>query len=119
MTGIGHIAQTAGTGALVARAGLARVEKARNSSDLGQQRMDDPRHRAGHDAHLASHDLSQSETGEHAPLWYGPRLRPAFVAQVLGQVMGTRDIRDPQSVFAAYEDRAACGPARRGFERKI
>jgi hypothetical protein len=41
--------------------------------------------------HRAAH-LSQSGTGSAAPLWNGPRLRPAFVAQVLGQVM--MDARD-------------------------
>lgn len=30
--------------------------------------------------------LSQNGT-ESAPRWYGPRLRPAFAAQVLGQVL--------------------------------
>lgn len=33
-------------------------------------------------------DLSQCETVRCAPLWYGPRLRAPFVAQVLGQVLG-------------------------------
>ena len=32
-------------------------------------------------------ELSQSGTYEAAPPWYGPVLRPTFVAQVMGQVM--------------------------------
>jgi len=32
-------------------------------------------------------DMSRIGTTAYAPLWNGPRLRPAFVAQVLGQVM--------------------------------
>ena len=31
--------------------------------------------------------VCQIATGSAAPYWNGPRLRPAFVAQVLGQVM--------------------------------
>ncbi|HEY4943751.1 MAG TPA: hypothetical protein VII56_20150 [Rhizomicrobium sp.] len=34
--------------------------------------------------------LSQIGTGSSAPFWNGPRLQPAFVAQVLGQVMTDR-----------------------------
>ena len=32
-------------------------------------------------------DLSQIDTNIDEPLWNGPRLKPTFVAQVLGQVM--------------------------------
>ena len=41
---------------------------------------------------------SQSGTESFDPLWNGPRLRPAFVAQVLGQVM--MDPRDRASGLA-------------------
>ena len=53
--------------------------------------------------------LSRIGTGFSAPNWNGPRLKPAFVAQVLGQVM--MDARD-QAL-----DRAA--PAYRGQAAQI
>jgi hypothetical protein len=34
-------------------------------------------------------------------LWNGPRLRPAFVAQVLGQAMNTAEVSAPRAQ-AAY-----------------
>lgn len=119
MTGIAHIAAPTSGQALPARLGHGRVEKASNCSDLGQQRMEDRRQDGAHHAHATPRDLSQSETNEHAPLWHGPRLRPAFVAQVLGQVMAAPARRDSRSVFAAYEEGAARAPLRRGFERQV
>jgi len=51
--------------------------------------------------------LSQNSTG-NAPLWYGPRLRPVFVAQVLGQILmhdrgaqpSTASYRSPAQVMS-------------------
>ena len=47
----------------------------------------------------------QIEPREFAPLWHGPRLRPAFIAQVIGQV--TTDHIAPAS-------NVACDAYRRG-----
>lgn len=44
----------------------------------------------------------QFGTIEVAPLWNGPRLRPAFVAQVLGQVMMDGQARGRELAPAAY-----------------
>lgn len=51
--------------------------------------------------------VSQIGTEESAPLWNGPRLRPAFVAQVLGQVMMDPRERASSLAPAAYRERRA------------
>ncbi len=117
MMGTGQIAILGNAGAPALRHAHLRVEKACNASDLNDRTMhsDDPnaqRHTAA-----TSRELSQSETQRAAPLWHGPRLSPAFVAQVLGQVMESTP-RDARSVFAAYEDGAGRA-VRPAFERKI
>ncbi len=63
-------------------------------------------------------NLSRFETSEYAPLWYGPRLRPAFVAQLLGQVLYPAP-PDAASAAAAYEEGLAREFHRAGFERHI
>ena len=70
----------------VLRERIARVEKS-NASNTLQQNPGSPRsenaYNSGAKARARS---SRFETIDGEPLWYGPRLRPAFVAQVLGQV---------------------------------
>jgi hypothetical protein len=62
---------------------------------------------------------SQFGTGRGAPLWNGPRLMPAFVAQVLGQVM--MDPRDRASGLApaAYRIQAPQIPQGSFFNHDI
>ena len=67
---------------------------------------------AGHDRFRSSasirhavRPLSRNGTDEAAPLWNGPRLRPAFVAQVLGQVM--MDRAPASGAAAAYRQPVA------------
>ena len=50
--------------------------------------------------------LCQFETEDHASFWNGPRLRPAFAAQVLGQAMNAEQNSAPR-VQAAYRGFAA------------
>jgi hypothetical protein len=45
----------------------------------------------------------RSGTGSGEPLWNGPSLRPAFVAQVIGQVM----MEPRRSVLPAYREAVA------------
>ncbi len=54
--------------------------------------------------------LSQSGTPAREPLWNGPRLNSAFVAQVMGQVLMER--REPHSIrtTAAYREAAQIAP---------
>lgn len=56
-------------------------------------------------AQMATRALCQFETQDHASLWNGPRLRPAFVAQVLGQAMNTAEVSAPRAQ-AAYRGSA-------------
>lgn len=50
---------------------------------------------------------AQFGTSGVAPLWNGPRLRPAFVAQVLGQVMMDDRATALSLAPAAYRERGA------------
>lgn len=52
---------------------------------------------------------SRSGTDESDPYWDSPRLKPAFVAQVMGQVYGTNG--NPPSAGAAYRRPAPVRPA--------
>lgn len=118
MSGNGLIPVASASSASGARAGRTRVEKACQTSDLNDGALqNDQRHAQLHGG-AALAKPSQSETKDYAPLWYGPRLRPAFVAQVIGQVMKTGQARDRRSVFAAYED-GGRATARMTFDRRI
>jgi len=101
------------------RTSFVRVEKPRNASDLGHETRRGEHEAGRRDPRLAPRMLSQSDTNERAPLWYGPRLRPAFVAQVLGQVMAPDGEHDCRSVFAAYEDVATRGFAGPILDRSV
>ncbi|HEX4301199.1 MAG TPA: hypothetical protein VHZ78_00290 [Rhizomicrobium sp.] len=59
--------------------------------------------------------LSHAGTEAYAPLWNGPSLRPAFVAQVLGQVMMTHSVRP----VPAYRSQAAQIPNGSFFDRDV
>jgi hypothetical protein len=59
--------------------------------------------------------LSRSGTDAYAPLWNGPRLSPAFVAQVLGQVMMTQSVQPA----AAYRSVPAQIPNGSFFDRDV
>ena len=89
------------------RMSAVRVEKARNTSNFCDDTLRGNHDADARDPRAAQRGVSRSETDERAPLWHGPRLRPAFVAQVLGQVLTPDGARDARSVFAAYEDVAA------------
>ena len=62
-------------------------EKASDSSDLGQEQPDlQPDRRKGQPT-LRVQLVSQNNTSRPDPIWEGPRLVPAFAAQVMGQAM--------------------------------
>jgi len=75
--------------------------------DDGFARANEARSRFAH--------LSQNGTSENAPLWHGPRLCAAFVAQVLGQVMGTAA---PSQAGACAAYGKGRGIARLGFDAR-
>jgi hypothetical protein len=77
-------------------AGPRRCEKSSDSNALGQERAD-----LQADAHqlpvpLRVELLCQDETSAFDPFWDGPRLLPAFAAQLLGQALPDR--RDPSAI---------------------
>ncbi len=97
MVGVRAINVVSGTLALGPRRAVERLEKASNSNALGRQGGEPPpRGSRGR----ASAGASRFETAS-APLWDGPPLRAAFVAQALGQVLpGRQDNR--QQARTAY-----------------
>lgn len=119
MTGNALITNATAAAARAVRTRAVRVEKACNTSNFGHETLRGNHEARAHDPRLAQRGLSRSETDECAPLWYGPRLRPAFVAQVLGQVLTPDGAHDARSVFAAYEDVAARGTARPILDRCV
>jgi hypothetical protein len=75
-----------------------RVEKAHITSDLRNETpRDGERRGAGRRAQDVA-NVSRSDTAQSEPLWNGPRLSAAFVAQVIGQLLEER----PLPVHAAY-----------------
>lgn len=70
--------------ARLASRGLAGIN---DSSRLGSESTGEDGSRAATDRRREDRKLSHFGTQAGEPLWNGPRLNPAFVAQVLGQVM--------------------------------
>ena len=89
-------------GSLKALAAAPRVcEKSSASSALGQQPQDFNADRRSTAGAIRIELVCQEETPRFDPFWDGPKLLPAFVAQVMGQMMPER--REAQvSVETAY-----------------
>jgi hypothetical protein len=94
---------------------ITRVEKLNPSNTL--QRKHESQHSDSLESARARARWGSSrfETEESAPLWNGPRLRPAFVAQVLGQVFAATERRE-SSLPTAY--RTAAVPSGLLFDAK-
>jgi len=79
-----------------------RCEKSSDSSALGQEQADldaqDQKTSAPMRVELVCHD----ETQEFDPFWDGPRLLPAFAAQLMGQTM-ERALPDRRDITAIVE----------------
>jgi hypothetical protein len=94
---------------IVAASGVARpyavvspIEKPRSDRGL-QENATAPASREGTSApRNERRRSSHSGTEPNAPLWNGPRLQAAFVAQVLGQVLAPQT-NDPLLARAAYQ----------------
>ena len=84
-----------------------RVEKPREGNALHGEHRDQFSGDIERRNMVRDRRLSQNETEQPEPDWNAPMLRAAFVAQVLGQVLGATP-QDPRSAFAAYRK----GPAR-------
>lgn len=119
MTGNALITNATAAAARAVRTNAVRAGKTGNTSNFGRETLCGNHEDGRRDPRLAQRGLSRFETDERAPLWYGPRLRPAFVAQVLGQVLTPDGAHDARSVFAAYEEVAARGAARPILDRCV
>ncbi|MEJ0042949.1 MAG: hypothetical protein WDM81_12415 [Rhizomicrobium sp.] len=96
----------------VLRARLASrgLAESNHSSALGSEGAGEERRGSTAERRRDPGTLSQSGTQAREPLWNGPRLNSAFVAQVMGQVM--MDWREPDSIrsTAAYREAAQIAP---------
>lgn len=118
MTTNGSVAIVNRAGAGQSRSLAARVAKPCAASNFRNDRATDDDPTSGFCAQSQNRGLSRSETTEHTPLWYGPRLRPAFVAQLLAQVFYPVP-PDAPSATAAYEQGLARGDYRTGLGRRL
>jgi hypothetical protein len=85
-----------------ALAAVRRVGKPSSSSTLNAKR--DGEDGFAHETSAKSRVffVSQAGTNDSAPLWNGPRLRSAFVAQVMGQVLMDARVRAQGLAAPAY-----------------
>ncbi len=67
-----------------------RCEKSSDSSELGEEKPDVDTDRRKGQPTLRVQLVSQNNTSQLDPFWDGPRLMPAFVAQLIGQTMPER-----------------------------
>ncbi len=82
-------------------------QKASNSALSGRERRETPRARPQGIPRLRVELVSQGGTKTHDPFRDGPRLMPAFVTQLLGQVMAGEERSAPRLVYGAAEPKAA------------
>ncbi len=68
------------------------IEKSSDANSLGAKQQDTSEKQHKSIPRLQVELVSQSETNAFDPIWDAPRLRPAFVAQLLGQVMPERRV---------------------------
>jgi len=90
--------QTISAAVLRARLASRGLGQSNHSNTLGGEGAAEERSGDAAPRRRATDTLSQFGTKDSEPLWNGPRLMPAFVAQVLGQVM--MDTRDRASALA-------------------
>src|SRR5579883_2278654 len=92
-----------------ARNAMAPLARARKSSEHAAFNHEDrPREDASATQENVAHGARESRNGttERVPLWYGPKLRPLFVTQLLGQMLAAPDAGDPESAIVAYGENA-------------
>jgi hypothetical protein len=69
---------------------VGNAAKPGTSGQLGMERHDQPAQKSKATPRLQVELVSQDDTAGFDPFWDGPRLKPIFVAQLLGQVMPAR-----------------------------
>ncbi|MBV9550138.1 MAG: hypothetical protein JO256_10755 [Alphaproteobacteria bacterium] len=92
------------------KASAERVSAPEKTSDSATLR-EEPR-KSGKDAAVSPPPLKvelvcQDSTKAHDPFWDGPRLKPAFVAQLLAQVIASDERPTPRRVYGESESRKA------------
>jgi hypothetical protein len=81
------------------------VEKISPASLLQREPDDAAPRRPQTPAHLVVELVSQDETARFDPVWDGPRLVPAFVAQLMGQIMPERRSAAPlETAYGSARD---------------
>ena len=98
---------------------LRAVGKANSSRDLDGECAGDDAFRSTPHSDRRRTAQSHNGTTEYAPLWNGPRLRPAFVAQVLGQAMTEDRVCALSLAPAAYRQSGAQIPPGALFQGDI
>ncbi len=87
------------------------AEKTSDSSQLNAGARDFTQHGRGQRPKTPAACMCRGETKAFDPFWDGPRLKPSFVAQVLGQAMTDR--RERRAAARAAYCRAASPSASR------
>ena len=80
--------------------GVRPCEKTGFSADPRGKQEDKPQPRRQAAPHLTISLLCRSETGASDPVWDGPRLVPAFAAQLIGQMMPSAEQAAPGDGYA-------------------
>ena len=78
---------------------LRPCEKVSLSNQLNSRAPDETKADTDRRAQNQAPAPSRRGTEAFAPYWHGPRLRPAFVAQVLGQFFPGRAERAPSTAY--------------------
>jgi len=79
------------------------ASNASNSASLGDDRQETPRERRNERPRLQVELVCQAGTKSHDPFRDSPRLQPAFVTQLLGQVMHQERNRLVRGAYAGAE----------------
>ncbi len=85
--------------------GIGASGKSSNSAHPGADGRGFPRQERKERAKLRVELVCQEGTKRHDPFWDGPRLKPAFVTQLLGQMMP--DGKAPAGAYAESQVQAA------------
>jgi hypothetical protein len=97
-----------GKGSIKASCETARaIGKASNSEHLRQDQRETPHEAPKQRPRLVVEFVSQGETKRHDPFWDAPRLAPAFVTQLLGQVMDQERSRLVRTSYGMPAEKSA------------
>lgn len=95
-------------GSFKASCGTARALKnASTSAQFEQDRRETPREAPRQRPRVVVELVSQGETKRHDPFWDAPRLTPAFVTQLLGQVMDEERLRLVRAPYGIRGEKSA------------